>query len=125
MVASTSVKGADGTLRALELHILPQGLGRIRLGQSPWDLVPNSLMTNAKVAQITTAPQGNVLKVTYDGKESEIIVPPGIPIVSYVIADISLLRPGAAVFVFARKQPDGSLTSSVVYAEKDGVKPPM
>lgn len=125
VVASTSVKGADGTLRALELHILPQGLGRIRLGQSPWDLVPNSLMTNAKVAQITTAPQGNVLKVTYDGKESEIIVPPGIPIVSYVIADISLLRPGAAVFVFARKQPDGSLTSSVVYAEKDGVKPPM
>jgi hypothetical protein len=29
------------------------------------------------------------------------------------------------VFVFARKQADGTLTAASVTAEKDGVKPPM
>jgi hypothetical protein len=39
--------------------------------------------------------------------------------------DISLLKPGVAVFVLALKKPDGSLTSARLYAEKDGIKPPM
>jgi hypothetical protein len=34
-------------------------------------------------------------------------------------------EPGAAVFVIALKNLDGSLTSSRIYAEKDGIKPPM
>ena len=124
-VASTSVKGPDGTLRAIELHILPASLrGKID-GQTPADLVPDSLMTNATVAQIVSAPQGQVMKVTYKGKEADINVPTGIPVVGYVSGDAALLTPGAAVVIFARKQPDGTLTAPGVTAEKDGVKPPM
>ena len=125
-VASTSVKGADGKLRAIEVHILPESLrGVVREGQSPWDLVPDSLMTNATAAQITSAPEGQVIKVTYEGGEAEVIIPPGIPIVGYVPGDSSLLKPGAAVFITAQKKPDGTLTASSVTAEKDGVKPPL
>jgi hypothetical protein len=125
-VASTSVKGADGKLRAIEVHILPESLrGVVREGQSPWDLVPDSLMTNATAAQITTAPEGQVIKVTYEGGEAEVIIPPGIPIVGYVPGDPSLLKSGAAVFITAQKKPDGTLTASSVTAEKDGVKPPL
>jgi hypothetical protein len=39
--------------------------------------------------------------------------------------DISLLKPGVAVFVIALKHEDGKLTSARLYAEKDGIKPPM
>ena len=125
-VASTSVKGADGKLRAIEVHILPESLrGVVREGQSPWDLVPDSLMTNATAAQITSAPEGQVIKVTYEGGEAEVIIPPGIPIVGYVPGDPSLLKSGAAVFITAQKKPDGTLTASSVTAEKDGVKPPL
>jgi hypothetical protein len=35
------------------------------------------------------------------------------------------LVPGAAVFVIASKHDDGTLTSTRLYAEKDGVKPPI
>jgi hypothetical protein len=35
------------------------------------------------------------------------------------------LTGGAAAFVIALKKPDGSLTSARLYAEKDGIKPPM
>ncbi len=124
-VASTSIKGPDGTLQAIELHILPANLrGRID-GQTPADLVPDSLMTNATVAQILDAPRGQVMNVTYQGKQAKINVPAGIPIVGYVSGDAALLTPGAAVVIFARKQPDGTLTAPGVTAEKDGIKPPM
>ena len=39
--------------------------------------------------------------------------------------DTSLLKPGAAVFVIVLKKPDGTVTSARLYAEKDGIKPPM
>jgi hypothetical protein len=39
--------------------------------------------------------------------------------------DISLLKPGVAVFVIALEHEDGKLTSARLYAEKDGIKPPM
>ncbi len=125
-VASTSVKGPDGKLRAIEVHILPESLrGVAREGQFPWDLVPDSLMTNATAAQITSAPHGQVIKVTYKDGEAEVTIPPGTIIVGYGPGDPSLLKPGAAVFIIAQKGADGGLTASGVTAEKDGVKPPM
>jgi hypothetical protein len=76
-VASTSVKGPDGKLRAIEVHILPESLrGIAREGQFPWDLAPDSLMTNATAAQITSAPEGQVIKVTYKDGEAEVSIPP-------------------------------------------------
>lgn len=124
-VASTSIRQPDGTLKAIEVHIFPDSMRGTAEGQFPWDLVPHSLMTNATVAQVETAPQGQVIKVTYKGKESEITIPAGIPIVGYAPGDASLLQPGSAVFLVAQKKPDGSLSAAGVTAEKNGVKPPM
>jgi hypothetical protein len=52
-------------------------------------------------------------------------VPPGTPIVAFVPGDAGLLKPGAAIFAIALKQPDGTLSAVRVTAEKNGVKPPM
>jgi hypothetical protein len=124
-VASTSVKGADGKLHALEIHIFPEAMRGTGEGQRPWDLVPDSLMTNATVAGISQAPQGEVLKVTYKGGEAEVTVAPDTPIVAYAPGNAGLLKPGAAIFVVAMQKPDGSLSASRLTVEKDGVKPPM
>lgn len=121
-IASTSVRGPDGKLRALEVHFLPPGAGE---GQFAWDLAPDSLMTNATVAGIAAAPQGQALRVTYKGQEAEIIVPPEAPVVAFVPGDTSLVKPGAAVFIFGQRKPDGSVSATRVTLEKNGVKPPM
>jgi len=121
-IASTSVRRPDGKLRALEVHFLPPGAGE---GQFAWDLAPDSLMTNATVAGVATAPQGQVLKVTYKGQEAEIIVPPDVPVVAFVPGDMSLVKPGAAIFLFGRRNHDGSVSATRATLEKDGVKPPM
>ncbi|HMD65831.1 MAG TPA: hypothetical protein VKG22_04180 [Stellaceae bacterium] len=124
-VGAASTKGTDGKLHAIEVLIFPEALRGTGEGERPWDLVPDSLMTNATVAGIAGAAQGQVLKVTYKGGESEIIVAPDTPIVTFAPSDASLLKPGAAVFIGALKRPDGSLSAARVNAEKDGVKPPM
>lgn len=124
-VASTGRKGPDGKLYAVEVRIFPEAMRGVGEGQFPWDLSPGDLMTNATVAGISSAPQGETLKVTYKGQESEYIVKPGTPILSYTKGDASMLKPGIAVFVLALKQPDGKLTSSTITAETNGIKPPM
>jgi hypothetical protein len=124
-VGVASTKGTDGKLHAVEVLIFPEALRGTGEGERPWDLMPDSLMTNATVSGITAAPQGQTLKVTYKGGESEIIVAPDAPIVTFAPGDASLLKPGAAIFIVALKKPDGSLSAARVTAEKDGVKPPM
>ena len=124
-IASTSTKGTDGKNHAVEVRIFPEALRGTAEGQFAWDLMPDSLMTNATVSGITAAPQGQTLKVTYKGNESEIVVGPDTPIFGYGSGDASLLKPGAAIFIVALKKPDGSLSAARVTAEKDGVKPPM
>jgi hypothetical protein len=126
-VASTSVKGPDEQLHAVEIHIFPEAMrAAVTEGQRPSSLVTGGLMTNATVVGISPAPpQGQVLKVTYKDGTAEVVVAPDTPIVTYVPGDASLLLPGAAVTIFAQQKPDGSLTTARVTAEKDGVKPPM
>jgi hypothetical protein len=124
-VASTSTKGTDGKNHAVELRIFPEAMRGLGEGQYPWDLMPDSLMTNATVSGVTGAPQGQTLKVNYKGNESEIVVGTDTPVFGYGAGDASLLKPGSAIFIVALKKPDGSLSAARVTAEKDGVKPPM
>jgi hypothetical protein len=123
-VASTGIKDKDGKIHAIEVRIFPKATpdgGR----QFPWDLAPDSVMTNATVGTVTQAPEGEVLHVTFKGGESEYSIGPDVPVLATAPGDMTLLKPGVAVFVIAMKHPDGSLTSGRLYAEKDGIKPPM
>ena len=124
-VASTGVKGTDGKIHAIEVRIFPESARGTGEGQYPWDLMPDSIMTNATVGKVDQAPQGPVLHVTFKGTESEYTVGPDVPVLANGPGDISLLKPGVAVFVIAVKHEDGKLTSARLYAEKDGIKPPM
>jgi len=122
-IASTGLKGTDGKLHCVELRIFPEAQRGLAEGQFPWDSRPDSTMTNATVTGLTTAANGQTVKVKYKDSESEFVAGPECEVYAYVPGDPSLLKPGAAVFIGALKKPDGSLTAARVTAEKDGVKP--
>ena len=82
-------------------------------------------MTNATVGTVSEMTNGGIVQVTYKGGASEYVVGLDIPVLAYVLADRTLLKTGAAIVTTAIKQPDGSLLTSRVTAEKDGIKPPM
>src|SRR3982074_730270 len=125
-VANTSMKGTDGQLHVVEIHIFPEAMkAQVTEGQRPSSLVQGGLMTNAFVEEVTETPKGRVLKGKWKDGTIETIVEPDAPIVIYVPGDPSLLKPGAAGTIAALKTPGGTIRAARVTAEKDGVKPPM
>jgi hypothetical protein len=124
-IASTGIKGTDGKLHCVELRIFPEAQRGTAEGQFPWDGVPDSTMTNATVTGIAEMTGGQTVKVNYKGTESDFVAGPECHVFAYIAADPSLLKPGAAIFTVAQKQPDGTLNAARITAEKDGVKPPM
>ncbi len=123
-IGSAAVKGKDGKLHALEIHIFPEAMRGAGEGLHPWDAGPDSSMVNATVGEVTGA-DGHTLKMTYKGGTSDIEVAPDAPIVAFAPGDSSMMIKGAALIVFAMKQPDGSLAANRVVVESNGVKPPM
>lgn len=116
---------ADGSQKALEVHIFPEAMRGVGDGHRGWDLQPSSTMTNGNVEQTSTSSDGQVLTLKYKDGEKKIVVPPGIPIVSYVPGEVGELKAGARIFISAaKKAPDGSLEAARVNVGR-GVAPPM
>src|ERR671912_2568111 len=91
----------------------------------PWDLRPNSIMTNANVERQVTATDGQTLTLKYKDGEKQIIVSPDTPIVTYVPGTKDELKPGAHIFIgAAAKKPDGTLEASAISVGRDGLVPP-
>jgi hypothetical protein len=116
----------DGSQRALEVLIFPEAMRGTGEGHYPWDLRPQSTMTNANVEQTVTGVDGQTLTVKYKEGEKKIIVPPDVPIVTFVPGDRADLKPGTKIFIgAAKKLPDGTLQAARVNYGKDGLTPPM
>jgi len=124
-VGVTAMPQADGSLRALEVHIFPESMRGTGEGHYPWDLQPQSTMTNANVEQVVTAVDGRTLTLKYKDGEKKIFVPADAPIVTYAPGDKSDLKPGAKVFIIAAKQADGTLEGRAWRVGRDGMTPPM
>ena len=67
-VASTGVKGTDGKIHAVEVRIFPEAARGTGEGQYPWDLMPDSIMTNATVGKVDQRP-GSFLERTYEERQ--------------------------------------------------------
>ena len=125
-VGVTGMPQPDGSQRALEVHIFPESMRGTGEGHRPWDLQPQSTMTNANVEQTVAGIDGQTLTMKYKDGEKKIIVPPDTPIVTYAPGDKADLKPGTKVFIAAAtKRRDGTLQAPRVNYGKDGLTPPM
>jgi len=116
----------DGTQKALAVHIFPEAQRGVAEGFRPWDLRPNSTMTNATVAESVAGTDGQSILVKYKDGEKKVLVPPGTPIVTFVPGEKSELKPGANILIFgAIKKEDGTLEANRVNVGRDGITPPM
>jgi hypothetical protein len=121
-----SAPTADGTQGALEVVIFPAALKGTGEGDRPYDLKPNSSMTNGTVASEVTGVSGPTVTLTYEnGQEKKISIPAGTPIVTFASASPADLTPGAAVFVIAQHAADSGLNATRVVVGNHGVAPPM
>jgi len=123
-VGPASRRRADGMQEAISLQLFPAALrGVVPEGQIPWDLEPDSLMTNASVATVVAGATGREMTLEYKGGRQTIVVPEGTPLFTTVPGDRSLLVPGAYIVTGARVGADGVITTQRITVSKDGVKP--
>ena len=124
-VGATTVPGPDGGQNAVEVHVFPESMRGTGEGSRPWDLKPNSSMTNATVAESVVGNDGHTLLVKYKDGEKKVFVADNTPVVTLVPGDKSELKAGAKVIAFMKQLPDGSFETSRVTVGRDGVAPPM
>ncbi len=121
-VGTTATKRADGMLVALEVHYLPP---QVPSGHIPWDLEPNTSMTNANVEAMVQAAGKRELTLKYKDGTQKILVPEDIPLVRAVPGSRADLKTGEYVFLIAQVKPDGTMLAPRIQVSKDGVKPPQ
>jgi hypothetical protein len=124
-LGSAAMPQADGSQKALEVHIFPEQMRGTGEGHRPYAPVPNSTMTNGTVGGATvTGVDGSTIIVKYKDGEKKIIVPPNAPIVRYEIGSKADLKSGAAYTVLAAtKQADGTYSAARINVGRDGIVP--
>ncbi|NBF01399.1 hypothetical protein GV819_03760 [Pseudomonas sp. Fl5BN2] len=123
-IGSAAMPMADGTLKAMEVHVFPPQMAGTGDGHRPFDLAKGSSMTNGSVGDLVVS-NGRTLTVNYKGGQKKILVPDDVPIVNLTPGDRSLLKAGVKVVMFVTQSADGKLTAQSISAGKDGVAPPM
>jgi hypothetical protein len=128
-IGVTADPQADGTQKAIAIHIFTEAQRGTGEGHRPWDLRPGTTMTNAAVETTVAGVDGQTITVRYKmgdrTGEQKVIVPPGTPIVAYATGDRSELKPGAQIIIMnATRQPDGTLQTPAVNVGR-GITPPM
>ncbi len=124
-VGVTAMPHGEGVWHAIEVHIFPETMRGNNEGDRPWDLMPQSTMTNATVNDIVSKVDGHTLTLKFKEGEKTFNIAPDTVIVTYVPGDKGELKAGAKVFVAAAtRQPDGSLEAARINVGR-GIDPPM
>jgi len=124
-IGATTVPGPDGAPKAIEVHIFPEAMRGTGEGSRPFDLKPNSTMTNATVSDSVVSNDGRTLLVKYKGGEKRVDITPDTVIVTFAPGEKSELKAGAKVIAAMKQLPDGSFETSRVSVGRDGLTPPM
>jgi hypothetical protein len=126
-IGSTAMPQANGTQKAIEVHIFPESMRGLGEGHYDWDLKPKSTMTNANIEQSVAGVDGPVLTVKYKGGEKKLLITPETVVVTFYPGDRADLKPGTKIWAgpALTKQADETLLAPLVIYGRDGIEPPF
>jgi hypothetical protein len=129
-IGSGAVPQADGSQRAVEVHIFARPQADGGHYYEGWYGAPKGTMTNGFVqptGTVATAIAGTsdpTFLVKYHDGEKRIVVPANAHIARYVAGSKDDLKPGAPFRIqAAAKQPDGTYTAASISVGRDGGRP--
>ncbi len=133
-VGTAAIKQPNGVYRALELQIFPESMRGVGLGTRAYNLKPHSTMTNGTVGGMAQAGgavnavtgAGDLTLTVNDGSgDKTVLVPKGVPVVTFAKGTAADVQPGAHVMIFPVPAADGTLTTKWISVGKNGLVPPM
>jgi hypothetical protein len=124
-VGVSSVPQAEGPAKALEVHIFPANARGVGEGSTPFDLAPQSTMTNAAISERITAASGETITLKYKDGEKTVLIPPETPIVTFTSASMADLKPGAKISIFRATKTEGdTYEATSIQVGLNGLTPP-
>jgi hypothetical protein len=125
-VGVAAIPQADGTLKALSVHIFPEAMRGRGEGSRPSDVAASGSMTNGAVSETIASNDGRTLMVRYKDGEKKVVVDSSTSLVALQPgAARSELVPGVSVVVRATKADDGTLTAENILIGRNGVVPAL
>src|SRR3954468_18383687 len=121
-IGSGAVPQADGSQKAVEVHIFAESQRGTGEGHRPWNGAPDGTMTNGEVGSAVSGVEGPVITVKYKGGEKKLVVGPSTPIVKYIVSDKSELKQGSSINITnAVKKTDGTFEAARIQVGRDGL----
>ncbi len=116
----TTIKRADGKTVAIDLRPIPPAA---RQGLFPYDLAPQSTMTNAKLeGAVAGAPGGQEITLNHGKGSVKVLVTDKTAMSRAAPGTRADIKAGETIYVFADNK-DGKLKAIRLQVSKDGVKP--
>ncbi|GGH09955.1 hypothetical protein GCM10007036_06260 [Alsobacter metallidurans] len=112
-VGVAAVPGTGETLKAVEIFIFPAAMRGTGEGHRAWDLLPESTMTNATMAETVDTSDGKAMKLTYKGGEKTIALTPDTKVFTFAQGSAENLVPGRQVTLNAEQKGDQVTTARV------------
>lgn len=91
----------------------------------PWDLMPDSTMTNASVAGQSVSAGGHAMTLKSNDQTVEMSIAPDAVIATEATGDRTQLTPGSKVTIFAVPGTGSAMAARVVIIGLDGLVPPV
>jgi hypothetical protein len=105
-IASAAMRAPDGKLHSTEVRIFPDAMRGVGEGQRPMNDERGQTMTNATVEGTVLVSGSNVLRVTFPGGVSELIVDPGVRVTRIEQVEASAITAGDSVRVQGQQKPE-------------------
>jgi hypothetical protein len=116
----TTVKQPDGSLVAIDVRPIP---ATAKPGLSPYDLAPQSTMTNATLEAMVAATGGQELTLNHGSGTVKVLMTDKTAMSRAEPGGKADLKPGETIYVFAERGEGGKWTAVRMQVSKDGVKP--
>ena len=117
-------RGPADKQEAVAVRAMAPGL-TLRPAILPWDMMPESTMTNATVEGQTVATSGQLMTLKAGDKTVQMAVPASAAIALEEPGDKALLTPGSHVAVFAAPGADNAMAARLVIVGMKGMTPPV
>ncbi|MFO1147396.1 MAG: hypothetical protein U1E62_03385 [Alsobacter sp.] len=106
-IGAAAIPGTGGALAGVEILVFPEAMRGTGEGHRPFDLLPESTMTNATVAEEVTGADGRSVRVTYKGGEQTIAITPETRVFTLQPGSTADLKTGVAVNAAIEKDASG------------------
>jgi hypothetical protein len=115
----TTVKRGDDVV-AIDVRPIPP---TAPMGLSPYDLQPNSTMTNAMLEGTAKSAAGDELTLNYKSGSVKVLVTPQTTMSTTGPGTRADIKPGETIFAAVKPGTDGTSVVGRIVVSKDGVKP--